>query len=162
VADRRDGRSLATLQGQTTFSRREHSMTSRLNPYLTFAGNARQAMEFYETVFGGTLVLSTFGDYGDEDAPHADQIMHGMLETDRGFALMGADSPPGTEHQPGNNFAVSLSGDDGDDLRGYWARLSDGGTVSVPLEKQMWGDEFGMCVDQFGIAWMVNIAQPQV
>ncbi|MDQ3103874.1 MAG: VOC family protein, partial [Actinomycetota bacterium] len=117
-------------------------MTSRLNPYLTFAGNARQAMEFYESVFGGTLVLSTFGEYGDQDAPHADKIMHAMLETDSGFAFMAADNPPGTDHQPGNNFAVSLSGDDGDDLRGYWARLSDGGTVSVPLEKQMWGDEF--------------------
>ena len=87
--------------------------------------------------------------------------MHGMLETDRGFTLMGADTPPGMEHNPGTNMAVSLSGDDADELRGYWAKLSDGGSVSVPLEKQMWGDEFGMCVDRFGIAWMVNITQPQ-
>jgi PhnB protein len=83
-----------------------------------------------------------------------------MLETADGFTLMGADIPPGAEHKPGNNIAVSLSGDDGDQLRGYWAKLSDGGTVSVPLEKQMWGDEFGMCDDQFGITWMVNIGQP--
>ena len=87
--------------------------------------------------------------------------MHGMLETDSGFTLMGADTPTGMEHNPGNNIAVSLSGDDADELRGYWEKLSDGGTVSVPLDKQMWGDEFGMCVDQFGIAWMVNIGQPQ-
>ncbi|MBA3310364.1 MAG: VOC family protein [Nocardioidaceae bacterium] len=136
-------------------------MSSRLNPYLSFTGNARQALEFYKSVFGGTLVLNTFGEFGAQDSPDADKIMHGMLETDSGFTLMGADTPPGMEHQPGNNIAVSLSGDDDAELRGYWEKLSDGGTVSVPLEKQMWGDEFGMCVDQLGIAWMVNIGQPQ-
>ena len=83
-----------------------------------------------------------------------------MLETDTGFTLMGADTPTGMEHNPGNNIAVSLSGEDAAELRDYWAKLSEGGTVSVPLEKQMWGDEFGMCVDPFGIAWMVNIGQP--
>jgi PhnB protein len=136
-------------------------MTSRLNPYVSFSGNARQAMEFYEQVFGGTLTLNTFGEYGTQDSPDADKIMHAMLESDSGFTLMGADTPPGMEHHPGNNIAVSLSGDDADELRDYWQKLSDGGTVSVPLEKQMWGDEFGMCEDQFGIPWMVNIGQPQ-
>ena len=136
-------------------------MASRLNPYISFAGNARQAMGFYQGVFGGALTLHTFGEFGAQDSPDADKIMHGMLETDSGFALMGADTPPGTEHNPGTNIAVSLSGDDADELRSYWEKLSDGGTVSVPLEKQMWGDEFGACVDQFGINWMVNIGQPQ-
>jgi PhnB protein len=136
-------------------------MASRLNPYISFTDNARQAMEFYKDVFGGTLSLNTFGEFGAPDAPEADKIMHGMLETDRGFSLMGADTPPGMEHSPGNNIAVSLSGDDADELRGYWQKLSDGGNVSVPLEKQMWGDEFGMCVDKFGIPWMVNIAGSQ-
>ena len=136
-------------------------MASRLNPYISFNGNARQAMEFYERVFDATLTLSTFGESGAQDSPDANKIMHGMLETDRGFTLMGADTPPGIEHHPGNNIAVSLSGDDADELRGYWEKLSDGGTVSVPLERQMWGDEFGMCVDQFGIPWLVNIGQPQ-
>ena len=87
--------------------------------------------------------------------------MHGMLETDSGFTLMAADTPPGMDHHLGNNIAVSLSGDDAGELRGYWDTLSDGGTVSVPLEKQMWGDEFGICVDRFGIPWMVNIGQPR-
>ncbi|MGW1882617.1 VOC family protein [Streptomyces sp. NPDC001970] len=135
-------------------------MTSRLNPYLSFGGDARQAMEFYKEVFGGTLALNTFGEFGQKDTPGADKIMHGMLETPSGFTLMGADTPPGMEHTPGNNFAVSLSGDDEAELRGYWDMLSAGAGagVSVPLEKQMWGDVFGMCTDRFGIPWMVNIS----
>jgi PhnB protein len=136
-------------------------MPSRLNPYISFSDNAQQAMEFYQDVFGSSLTLHTFGEFGAPDAPEADKIMHGMLETDGGLALMGSDTPPGMEHNPGNNIAVSLSGDDAAELRGYWEKLSDGGTVSVPMEKQMWGDEFGMCVDRFGVPWMVNITQPQ-
>ncbi|MFH8977052.1 VOC family protein [Streptomyces sp. NPDC017890] len=135
-------------------------MSSRLNPYLSFDGDARQAMEFYEQVFGGVLSLNTFGASGDSDSPHADKIMHGMLETPSGFTLMGADTPPGMTHSPGSNFSVSLSGDDESELRGYWERLSAGGSVAVPLEKQMWGDVFGMCTDRFGIPWMVNISEP--
>ncbi len=136
-------------------------MSSRLNPYISFAGNAREAMEFYQRVFDGTLTLNTFGEFGAPDAPGADKIMHGQLETENGFTLMGADTPTGTKHNPGNNVAVSLSGDDAGELHDYWEKLSGDGTVAVPLEKQMWGDEFGMCVDQFGITWMVNIGQPQ-
>jgi PhnB protein len=136
-------------------------MASRLNPYISFAGNARQAMEFYKSVFGGTLTLNTFGESGAPDPDIADQIMHAMLETDSGYTLMGADTPPGMEYNPGDNVAVSLSGDDGNELRGYWKKLSDGGTVAVPLEKQMWGDEFGQCVDEFGVNWLVNISQPE-
>jgi PhnB protein len=135
-------------------------MASRLNPYLSFDGNARDAMEFYQQVFGGALTVNTFGEFGQQDSPVADKIMHARLETDRGFTLMAADTPPGTEYDPGNTIAVSLSGDDADELRGYWTMLSDGGAISVPLEKQMWGDEFGMCVDRFGIPWMVDIGQP--
>ena len=136
-------------------------MASRLNPYISFSDNARQALEFYADVFGGTLVMNTFGEYGSPDSPDAEKIMHGMLETASGFTLMGADTPTGMQRNPGDNISVSLSGDDGDELRGYWNKLSDGGTVMVPLEKQMWGDEFGMCVDRFGVSWMVNIGQPQ-
>jgi PhnB protein len=134
-------------------------MPSRLNPYISFDGDARAAMEFYTDVFGGTLTLNTFGEAGAPDSPDADKIMHGHLETPSGFTLMAADVPAGMETHPGDNIAVSLSGDDADELRGYWAKLSEGGTVSVPLEKQMWGDEFGMCQDRFGVRWMVDIAQ---
>ena len=136
-------------------------MASRLNPYLSFPGTAREAMEFYKSVFGGTLTMSTFGEFGRADAPEADKIMHSALDTDSGFHLMGADTAPGMEHNPGDGITVSLSGDDRDDLHAYWAKLAEGGTVSLPLEKQMWGDEFGMCVDRFGIPWMVNITAAQ-
>jgi PhnB protein len=136
-------------------------MASRLNPYISFNGNAREAMRFYNTVFGGTLTVNTFGDFGTKDRAIAKKIMHATLETDRGFTLMASDLAPGMEYNPGNNMTVSLSGDDGDDLRGYWKKLSRGGEVIMPLEKQMWGDEFGQCRDKFGIPWMVNISQPQ-
>jgi PhnB protein len=136
-------------------------MGSRLNPYISFSDNARQAMEFYKDVFGGELVMSTFGEYGQADAPEANQIMHAQLETENGFTLMGSDTPPGMEFRPGTNYAVSLSGDDSSELHGYWDKLSAGGTVTMPLEKQMWGDEFGQCLDKFGVAWMVNIAGEQ-
>ena len=134
-------------------------MASRLNPYLSFNGNAREAMEFYQSVFGGTLEVSTFGEFGAQDSAEADNVMHAQLDTDSGYTLMASDTPSGMEHNPGTNIAISLSGDDADELRGYWKELSDSGTVAMPLEKQMWGDEFGMCIDRFGVPWMVNITQ---
>ena len=136
-------------------------MTLRLNPYLSFNGNARAAMKFYATVFGGELELSTFGQYGTKEAGLRNKIMHATMFTDNGFTLMASDMPPGMEHSAGNNITISLSGDDAEALRGYWKKLSRGGQVTMPLEKQIWGDEFGQCVDKFGIAWMVNITGAQ-
>ena len=137
-------------------------MTSRLNPYISFPGTARQAMEFYRGVFGGELNMNTFGEFGGAggpDGPDPDGIMHAQLETPSGYTIMASDTPPGMDVTAGTNISVSLSGDDGEALRGYFQKLSDGGSVTMPLEKQMWGDEFGMCTDPFGITWMVNIAQ---
>jgi PhnB protein len=136
-------------------------VSSRLNPYISFRDNAREALQFYKSVFGGTLTTNTFGEFGAADSPVADKIMHGQLETDSGYTLMAADTPPGMDYNPGDNITISLSGDDADELRGYWERLSSGGKVTQPLEKQMWGDEFGSCIDKFGINWLVNISQPQ-
>ena len=136
-------------------------MASRLNPYLSFSDNARQAIEFYQGIFGGELVMNTFGEFGEQDPARANLVMHTQLETPSGYTIMASDTPPGMEHTPGTNITVSLSGDDADELRGYWEKLSAGGTVTIPLEKQMWGDEFGACTDRFGIPWMVNIGQPQ-
>ncbi|HTJ36239.1 MAG TPA: VOC family protein [Dactylosporangium sp.] len=136
-------------------------MTTRLNPYINFRGNARQAMEFYRNVFGGELRMNTFGEFGSDDSSMADQIMHAQLETPSGYTIMASDTPANMTLTPGDHITISLSGDDGIELRGYWDKLSGSGKVSMPLEKQMWGDEFGSCTDQFGIQWMVNITQPQ-
>ena len=131
--------------------------TSRLNPYLSFKDNARQAMEFYKTVFGGELTLSTFGDGGMAHAPADNaKIMHGQLVGANGYWLMGSDTPSDMEMRP--NGAVSLSGDDEASLKGYWDKLSAGATIAMPLEKAPWGDSFGMLTDKFGVSWMVNIA----
>jgi PhnB protein len=134
-------------------------MTSRLNPYITFAGNARQAMEFYKSALGGELAMNTFAEFGN-DGPDGDKIMHANLETPDGFTLMASDTPPGMEEPSGNNLAISLSGDDNDKLRAYWDQLTEGAKVTMPLERQVWGDEFGQFTDKFGIQWMVNIAGP--
>ena len=135
-------------------------MSASLNPYLTFDGNARAAVEFYASVFGGTPSIMTFGEQGAPDPGLADKVMHASLETPAG-AIMASDTAPGTTYQPGNSMTVSLSGDDVEQLRGWFGQLADGGEVSVPLEVQMWGDEFGMCTDRFGVPWMVNISQPK-
>ncbi|MGA8977969.1 MAG: VOC family protein [Pedococcus sp.] len=133
-------------------------MASTLNPYLGLPDTARQAMEFYQDVFGGELTMNTFGEFGAADGPDKDKIMHAQLVTESGFTLMASDTPTGMDYTPGSAISISLSGDDVEELRGYWAKLAEGGTVMMPLEKQMWGDEFGMVADQFGISWMVNIA----
>jgi len=133
-------------------------MTSQLNPYLNFNGNARQAFDFYASVFGGMPSYSTFADLGAAGSPDADKIMHVMLQTDAGYVLMGADTPTGMEFQPMAGASVSISGDDAA-LRGYFDQLAASGTVTMPMEKQAWGDEFGMCVDGFGVPWMVNLSQ---
>ena len=133
-------------------------MMSRLNPYLGFSNNAREAMEFYQSVFGGELEINTFGQYGG--APPGvseDGVMHALLTTASGFVLMASDSPSAEEATPGSSISISLSGTDGDELRGYWEKLSADGTVTLPFEKQMWGDVFGMCVDKFGVPWMVDV-----
>jgi PhnB protein len=133
-------------------------MASQLNPYVHFNGNAREALEFYASVFGGKLTLNTFGQLGSADSPDADKIMHGLLETESGYVIMGSDVPTGMQYETPAGFSVSLSGDD-EALRGYFERLAGSGTTTMPLDKQAWGDEFGMCVDGFGIPWMVNISQ---
>jgi PhnB protein len=139
-------------------------MPTVLNPYLGFRDNAREAMTFYQNVFGGELTLSTFGEFqASEDPAETDKIMHGMLTTTQGMVLMGADTPNSMEYTPGGSISVSISGDDEAELRGYWDKLAcDGGSLTVPLEQAPWGDIFGMCTDRFGVAWLVNVngAQP--
>ncbi|MEP7240491.1 MAG: VOC family protein [Devosia sp.] len=136
-------------------------MTSRLNPYLSFKDNTRAAMDFYKSVFGGELTVSTFGEGGmAEDPAEADKIMHAQLVGTNGFWLMASDTPA-KMGEPRANGQISLSGDDEAGLRGYWDKLSQGGSVMMPLEKAPWGDSFGMLTDRFGTPWMVNIAGKQ-
>jgi PhnB protein len=134
-------------------------MSTVLNPYLGFRDTARQAMEFYQSVFGGDLRLSTFAEYqASEDPAEQEKIMHGTLTAEGGMVLMAADTPNSMDYPPGDNYSVSLSGDDEAALRGYWEKLADGGVVAMPLERAPWGDTFGMCTDRFGVNWLVNIA----
>jgi PhnB protein len=134
-------------------------MQTKLNPYLSFRDNTREAMEFYQGVFGGKLDLNTFKDYhASSDPGEDDKIMHAVLEADNGITFMAADTPNSMEHTPGANFSMSLSGGDEAELRGYFEKLQDGGMVLMPLEKAAWGDTFGMLTDRFGIRWLVNIS----
>ena len=131
-----------------------------LNPYLTFDGNARDAIEFYKDVFGGELNVMTFGDMGateHEGAPSPPTASCTASWTTEGFTLMAADNPPGVTGVTPNGH-ISLSGDEGELLHGYFDKLADGGTVDVPLEKAPWGDEFGQVKDKFGVNWLVNIS----
>jgi PhnB protein len=137
-------------------------MNTQLNPYLSFRDNTRQAMEFYKSVFGGKLTMSTFKEYHASRDPSEDnKIMHAVLDCGNGFTFMAADTPNGMEHRPGDNFSMSLSGDNESQLRNYFQKLSAGGQIGMPLEKAAWGDMFGMLKDQFGVSWMVNISAPK-
>jgi PhnB protein len=134
-------------------------MQSKLNPYLNFKDNTREAMEFYRTVFGGKLELSTFKDYhASQDSSEDNLIMHSVLEAENGITFMASDTPSRMEFRPGTNMSMSLSGDNEAELTAYFEKLSAGGMVTMPLQKAIWGDSFGMCTDKFGVQWLVNIA----
>jgi len=134
-------------------------MPTTLSPYLNFRDNAREAMEFYRSIFGGELVVNTFADFQASDDPSEnDKVMHSQLTTPGGLVLMAADTPNSIEYTEGSAISIALFGDDEAELSGYYERLVAGGTVTEPLAKAPWGDSFGMCVDRFGINWMVNIS----
>ncbi len=134
-------------------------MSTKLNPYISFRDNAKEAVTFYHSVLGGELEINTFGETpGMADPSEADLVMHASIVTPNDVTLFVADTPASMEHSVGHNITISLSGDDEAELRGYWDGLSAGGTIGVPLEKAPWGDTFGMFTDKFGIGWMVNIA----
>jgi PhnB protein len=127
----------------------------QLNPYLAFNGNCEEAMTFYKNVFGGELELNRFGDFGPES--HKDKIMHAMLQAD-GITFMASDSPSESEVVFGTNISMSLSGTDEARLTQYFNDLATDGQIIMPMEKQSWGDTFGMVTDKFGLHWMVNIS----
>jgi PhnB protein len=139
-------------------------MAIRLNPYLSFRDNARDAIEFYHSVFGGQLDISTFADmHASEDPAEQNKVMHSQLTSPNGLILMASDTPNSMDYTPGDSISVSLSGDaiDQETLTGYYDKLAEGGQVTQPLVAAPWGDYFGMCLDKFGVNWLVNIAGEQ-
>jgi PhnB protein len=132
---------------------------TRLNPYIGFDGTAREAIEFYKSVFGGKLTMSTYKDaQASRDPKDDDKIMHAMLEADNGILLMCSDNPTGMPHDSGANISISLSGEDDAELSGYFEKLSSGGKIEQPLVAAPWGDKFGMLTDKYGTHWMINIS----
>ena len=137
-------------------------MQTSLNPYLSFKDKTREAMEFYKTVFGGKLMMSTFKEFHASQTPDEDNlIMHSVLEADNGITFMASDTPVRMEYRVGTNFSMSLSGDNEAELRAYFEKLATNGNISMPLEKALWGDTFGMLTDQFGVFWIMNITGPK-
>jgi PhnB protein len=130
----------------------------QLNPYLQFQDRARDAMDFYRSVFGGDVTMQTYAEGGmSGDPSNDDRVMHAQLVTPHGLVLMASDVPDGVPYQPGSAISISLSGDDEPALRGFYDALAEGGTVFEPLNQAPWGDVFGACMDRFGTTWMVNI-----
>ena len=131
---------------------------AKLNPYLNFEGKTKEAMEFYKQAFGGALRMTSYREFGmTQDPAEADKIMHASLVGDGDITIMAADLPKGMPLTVGTNVAMSLSGEDDAELRGYWDKLAAGGMIAQPLTQAPWGDTFGMFTDKFGIRWMVNI-----
>lgn len=135
-------------------------MSTILVVYLSFAGTTRDAMTFYQSVFGGDLTIGTFAEFGMPDAP-ADAVMHSELRAD-GFTVMGADAFDEPAEGGGmNRVHAAFMSDELDRVRGFYERFVERGSEVVqPLEKQVWGDLYGEIVDPWGVAWMFNIAVP--
>lgn len=139
-------------------------MTVKLNSYISFKDNAKEAIDFYKSIFGGTVYSDTFGSFADKmpsDPADADKIMHAYLKGENGVELMASDTPTGMEFHSGAQISLTLNGDDEAILREYWTKLADGGTITMPLEASPWGDTFGMLTDKFGVNWMVDIGPLQ-
>lgn len=137
-------------------------MAVKLNSYISFKDNAREAAEYYHGIFGGELTLSTFEEYASSEMPVADdeksKIMHAAIMGDNGIELFMADTPSNVPYEDGARISLTLNGDNEALLRGYWEKLAADGTVTMPLDKAPWGDTFGMLTDKFGINWMVDVA----
>ncbi len=137
-------------------------MQSKLNPYLNFGGNCQEAMEFYKSIFGGKLEMTNYLDGGmSQSADDEKLIMHAMLQADNGITFMASDGRSTLEAESAPMIQLSLSGDNNDELTGYFNKLSENGTIREPLVQAPWGDTFGMVTDAFGINWMVNITGKQ-
>ncbi len=133
-----------------------------LHTYLNFSGTCREAFDFYCSVYGGEyLFLSTFGEGpSDMGVPESesDKIMHASISIGDGV-LMGSDMPSNFGPAPvvGNNFSISYTPSSREEADARFAKISEGGAVTMPLQDQFWGAYFGACTDKFGINWMFNV-----
>ena len=134
---------------------------AHLTPYLAFNGNCREAMEFYKTVFGGELNVQTFGE-APENAAEKDKarVMHAQLSSGN-FMLMASDGMPDRPVTFGDSVSLSVHTQSKDETDTLFNKLSEGGTVTMPLENTFWGAYFGMLIDKFGIHWLFNFQQEQ-
>lgn len=130
----------------------------RIHPYLVFKGQCEQAFRFYEKVLGGEITfmmrVGEAPDDGDGPPMDPDHVMHAYL-TVGNLGLMGSDSPP-EYYEPAGGLSVSLNIDDRDDGQRIFDQLAEGGTTKMPFGETFWAQGFGMCVDRFGIPWMIS------
>ena len=137
-------------------------MTVNVVPHLNFRGDARAALVFYQTVFGGELMIMTYADMGNVQNPsEADQVVWGQVAADNGFRVMAYDVPSRTAWNPGEiPFFVSLRGNTTEEIAAFWEGLSDGATIVQPLAPAQWASLYGMLKDRFGITWVVDVESP--
>ncbi|TXG77719.1 VOC family protein [Patescibacteria group bacterium] len=141
-------------------------MGVKLTGYINFDGNAQEALDFYYSIFGGTIDSDTFGEFNEKSGgamPVAEEdknkIMHATLTTEH-FELMISDAPSTWPKMPEvSNITLALNGDNAETIQGYWDKLVEGGNITQPLEDAPWGDKFGSLTDKFGVNWMVDISE---
>ncbi|MEU4842957.1 VOC family protein [Nocardia testacea] len=134
-------------------------MSLTTTTHLNFRGEARAALEFYQSVFGGHLAAITYNDAGAVgNESDADQIMWGQVQAGNGFRVMAYDVPAPTAYTPGENaFFVSVRGETAEEVSGYWEKLAAGATVVVPLAPASWAPVYGMLRDRFGVVWVLDV-----
>lgn len=134
-------------------------MSVNVLPHLNFRGDARSALEFYRSAFGGDLIITTYEDMGAvEDPAEAQQVVWGQVSADDGFAVMAYDVPASRPWSRGDDpFFVSVRGTDVDDLTDAWDRLAEGATVLHPLGPAPWATAYGMLKDRFGVTWVMDV-----
>jgi PhnB protein len=134
----------------------------KLNPYLNFDGRCEEALKFYEKCLGGKTVMKmTWGEspMGEKMAPNwKDKIIHATFVLD-GQEIGAADSPPGYYQKP-QGISITLNIDSPGVAEHVFKALSDKGEVQMVIAETFWARRFGMCVDQFGIPWMINCGKP--
>ena len=130
--------------------------------HLNFRGDARAALGFYQSVFGGALVTVTYAEAGQgENSAEADQVIWGQVVAANGFRIMAYDVPARMAWDAGKiPFFVSVRGDAAEEIAGYWAALSNGAEIVQPLAPSMWSPLYGMLKDRFGVTWILDVAAP--